>query len=139
MKRGRKTVHEFGPTVVKLDTTHARRSLTPVVPLAKLERTIFDLTVARNSHLKGADAVLLTTYAQAAARVLRPGKSKSDSDLDKLTRIMVLLGRSLRLTPQSTTDPHTVARLRRDATPNPLAEYLAERNAEQEATDDEAS
>jgi hypothetical protein len=88
-----------------IEATDARLALCPVVPLAQLERSIFNLTVTRNGHLKPADAVLLTAYARAAARVLRAGKSDSDADVEKRTRTMAMLARSLRLTPRGCSDP----------------------------------
>jgi hypothetical protein len=69
--------------------------------------------------------VLLTAFAKAAARVFKVDKYDSDADVEKRTRTMVLLGRSLRLTPQSLKDPKTAGRARRDARPNPIDEYFA--------------
>ena len=142
MKPGRKT---RSATIHPIGATDTRMALSPVVHLTQLERSIFTVTVTRNPHLKPADVVMLTAFAKAAARVLKPGRFDNVADIDKSTRVMVLLGRSLRLTPQSLTDPKTVARARRDALPNPLAEYLAERDssvtnvAVEEETDDGGS
>jgi hypothetical protein len=91
----------------------ARAALSPVVRLNQLERSIFNLTVTRNPHLRPADAVMLTAYARAAARVLR-AKSEGDAVLEKRTRTMVLLGRSLRLTAASVTCPKRAGRMARD-------------------------
>jgi hypothetical protein len=110
----------------------ARTLLAPVVPLDKLALKIFNLAVNRSPHLKLADAVLLTAYSQAAARVLQASNKASLVDVERATRVMVSLARSLRLTPRSVTDPKTVGTSRRDAQPNPLAEYLAEREEEAE-------
>jgi hypothetical protein len=103
--------------------------LSPIVRLNSLERSIFNLTFIRHPHLRPADLVLLTSFAKAAARVLKPDRLDSKADIEKSTRVMVLLGRSLRLTPMNALDPRTVGGHRRDALPNPLAEYLAERDA----------
>jgi hypothetical protein len=142
MKPGRKT--RFA-TIHPIGATDTRVALSPVVRLAQLERSIYNVTVTRNPHLKPADVVMLTAFAKAAARVLKPGRLDTAADIEKSTRIMALLARSLRLTPQSTTDPKTAARSRRDAQPNPLAEYLAERDGDirhvpnvfEEETDDD--
>jgi hypothetical protein len=110
-----------------------RTALSPVVKLNVLERSIFNLTVTRHKHLKPADVVLVTAFAQSAARVL------SGRRPDRDTRTMVLLSRALRLAPMNALEPRTVARARRDAeSNNPLAEYLAER-AEQEPEDAETA
>jgi hypothetical protein len=123
--------------------TDRQTPLTPIVRLNSLERSIFNLTVTRHRHLKPADVVLVTSFAKAAARVLKPSRLEDAAAIEKATRIMVLIARSLRLTPMNALDPRTVGGHRRDALPNPLAEYLAERDAdiahanEQEETDDE--
>jgi hypothetical protein len=138
MKRGRPG--SSFTNVRQLPGTDRRTVLSPIVRLNPLERSIFNLTITRHPHLKPADVVLVTSFAKAAARVLKPDRLDSKADIEKSTRVMVLLGRSLRLTPMTTLEPRTVARSHRDALPNPLAEYLAERDAEtieEEADDNE--
>lgn len=133
MKPGRK--NRFA-NVHQLVTTPARPPLTPVVKLTSLERSIFNLTVTRHGHLKPADVVLVTAFAKAAARVFKMSGGHI-ADVEKATRLMVLLGRSLRLTPMTSLDPRTVGAARRDAAPNPIAEYLAGRDQEEATTDDD--
>jgi hypothetical protein len=124
MTAARKTLHPIG-------AIDQRSALSPVVRLNQLERSIFNLTVTRSPHLRPADAVMLTAYARAAARVLRAdNKADGDADLEKRTRVMALLARSLRLTPQSAADAKTVGRRRRDARPSPIEEFLAEHDAD---------
>lgn len=98
--------------------------MSPVVRLNELERSLFNRTVASNPHLRPADMLLTTAYAQQAARVLR-GR-KDDAGLEKAMRALVLLGRSLRLTAQSVVEPKTAGRARRDAQPSPIDQYFAE-------------
>jgi hypothetical protein len=119
-----------------LSATDERTALSPVIRLSQLERSIFNLTVTRNPHLRPADVVMVTTYARAAARVLKADKFTDDALLEKRTRTMVLLGRSLRLTPQSMTDPKTAGRSRRDAQPSPLDEYFANHPDDDDDDDD---
>jgi hypothetical protein len=114
-----------GPKLRAINPTDVSTALSPVAPLTNPERSIFNLTVSRHPHLKLGDAVLLTAYARAAARVLRAGKGVSDADLERRVRIMAQLARSLRLTPQSCIEPKTVGRMRRDAKPNPVDEFFA--------------
>jgi hypothetical protein len=124
MTAARKTLHPIG-------ATDHRSALSPIVRLNQLERSIFNLTVTRSPHLRPADAVMLTAYARAAARVLRANnKADGDAALEKRTRVMALLARSLRLTPQSAADAKTVGRSRRDAQLKPLDEFLAEYEAD---------
>jgi hypothetical protein len=137
MKRGRPgsfaNFHPIGGEAL-------RAPLSPVVKLTTLERSIFNLTVTRHPHLKPKDVVLVTAFARAAARVLKMSGNQP-AELEKATRTMVLLGRSLRLTPMNALEPRTVARSHRDAMPDPLGEYLADREAEaierEEAKDDD--
>jgi hypothetical protein len=141
MKRGRPNsfanIHPIGGKA-------PRMPLSPVVKLTTLERSIFNITVTRHPHLKPKDVVLVTTFAKAAARVLKMSGNQP-AELEKATRTMVLLSRALRLAPMNALDPITVARSHRDALPNPLAEYLAERGSstgenstvEEETDDDE--
>jgi hypothetical protein len=112
--------------------------LSPVVKLTTLERSIFNITVTRHPHLKPKDVVLVTTFAKAAARVLKMSGNQP-AELEKATRTMVLLSRALRLAPMNALDPITVGRSNRDTLPSPISEYLAERDAEtvEEETDDE--
>ncbi len=56
--------------------------------------------------------------------MVRPGKN--DSGLEKATRALIALGRSLRLTAQSVVDLKTAGRMRRDARISPLDAFLAE-------------
>jgi hypothetical protein len=124
-------------SVVRPASTATSTPLSPVVRIAQLEQSIFNLTVTRHTHLKPADSVLVTAYARAAALVLK--LSGSPADLEKATRTMVLLGRSLRLTPQAAVSAKVAGRMRRDAQPSPLDEYFLRRDAEkqqEESNDD---
>jgi hypothetical protein len=98
--------------------TGPQTPLSPVTPLDDLERSIFDATVLHHPHLRAADVVILTAFAQSAARVFgarAKGRARARDVAaahDRDVRSMLALARSLRLTPQSCQEPKTVGRLR---------------------------
>jgi hypothetical protein len=109
--RGRKSA---AARLVEIDTSKLRPKLTPTARLSQVEQTVFDLATRANRHLVPGDAVLLTAFAQAAARTFKASKGKDTAGWERSARVMTLLARSLRLTPQSAVDPQKLARQRRD-------------------------
>lgn len=75
------------------DATDVRSAMTPAARLSKRALSVFNLTVARHKHLRPADCVLLTVYAQTAARVL--SARADDKQLEKMSRLLIAYGRAL--------------------------------------------
>jgi hypothetical protein len=75
--------------------TDTRSAMIPVARLSTAARNIFNLTISRHEHLRPSDCVLLTAYAQTAARVLQAKGDDDERQLDKLGRLMITYGRAL--------------------------------------------
>jgi hypothetical protein len=112
--RGRKSAAAMATKLVAIDATKLRPRLTATARLSQVEQTVFDLVARQNRHLVPGDAVLLTAFSQAAARTFKASKGKDAAGWERSARVMTLLARSLRLTPQSVADPQKLARQRRD-------------------------
>jgi hypothetical protein len=107
MKPGRPSAASL--TVVPIDASRTRPKLIPLKRLNIRQRQTFNLVCAENPHLRPTDAPLVTAYSLVVARFL----SVSDvGDMEKLSRTIMALARTLRLTPQSRCDPKTVGRAR---------------------------
>lgn len=69
---------------------HARRSaITPIAPLTKAERTIFDSMVAQHPHLSPGDAVLLTVFAQTAVQTTKLAKGRDAAEWERVARVLL--------------------------------------------------
>ena len=75
---------------------------------------MFTEWAAANPHLTASDAPMLAAFAQAASKTHKAGRQKDISAFERAARLMMALGRTLRLTPQATTHPLTVGRRRND-------------------------
>jgi predicted nucleic acid-binding protein len=84
------------------------------LPLSREERTYFDHIARANLHLKQLDAPLLMLFAASVVRAMKK-RRESDETFEKEVRAALALARSLRLTPQSTTEAKTAARRRAEA------------------------
>jgi hypothetical protein len=112
--------------LIQPGATRPRLALSPVARLTQPELNLFNLTVTQNVHLKPRDALLLTLYVQAAARLLR-GSKDAAGDREKATRTVIALARSLRLTAHSLTDARTTARQHKNAhEPSPIDQFFAD-------------
>ena len=111
MQRGRKSL---ASTVVQLATTEARPRLTAPAFLTASEASMFNAWAAANPHLTASDAPMLAAFAQAASKTHKAGRQKDISAFERAARLMMALGRTLRLTPQATTHPLTVGHRRND-------------------------
>jgi hypothetical protein len=122
MQPGRKSA---AATVVKLAATGTASRLTPPSFLATGERLLFAEIASANPHLTVTDASVLAIYVQATAKTAKLGKKSDVSAWEKAARLTMALARSLRLTPQSSIEPRTVGKHRRDVRPSPLDQYMA--------------
>jgi hypothetical protein len=111
MQRSRKS---FASTIVPLDVTGSRPKLSPPSILSTVEQTLFTELANGNPHLAAPDAALLAGYVQALNRMHCLAKKTDIISWEKAARVAMALGRSLRLTPQSTVRPETVGRQRAD-------------------------
>jgi hypothetical protein len=101
--------------VVQLDASKSRPKITPIGSLTRNERRVFDHTVRENGHLKRADIPMLELFAIACCRTAAAKHIKGVKGTqawEREARTALALGRSLRVTPQSTTEPKTAARRR---------------------------
>ena len=111
IQRGRRSAASRA-VLLAIDGKRQRVRIEPVASLSKVERSVFDLAVAENSHFVPSDAILLTAYARAMGYFL---KAKQDTaSWAAAARTAVMLARALRLTPRSTTDPDALGRKRSD-------------------------
>ena len=108
MQPGRRSA---ASNVLPLNASQPRPKLTPIGPLTKGERRVFDHTARENAHLKRADIPMLELYATAYCRAVA-NKRKGAQAWEREARVMMALGTKLRLTPQATTEPRTAARRR---------------------------
>lgn len=104
-------------SVVQPATNGPRPRLIPPSSLTKAERAIFTSIAATARHLTETDTVLLAAYATAVAKTARLGKGKDTADWERSARVMAMLATKLRLTPQATASPQTIARQRKNALP----------------------
>src|SRR5215510_7996452 len=112
MQPGRKS---SAAHVVPLPATTSRTVLTPIgSTLTKEERVFFDFIARRNHHLKPIDVPMLMLYAASIVRTMKARHEDSET-FEKEARAVLALARSLRLTPQATTEPKTAARRRAEA------------------------
>ncbi len=111
MQRGRRS---SAANIVPLTITTPRPKLTPPTPLSSAEKLIFIATAAQHPHLTAGDTVLLVAFAQAAVRTFKLSKSKNTDEWEKSLRALLSVATKLRLTPQSTHDPQTLGRQRRN-------------------------
>lgn len=114
MKRGRKTSID---NIVPLRPTWQRPKLSPSTSLGR-EKDIFDLVLAENQHLTPLDMRMLIAFAQASAKTFKLSKRQNVQSWERSARIMAMLATRLRITPQSTATPQTLARPRRDRPPD---------------------
>jgi hypothetical protein len=105
MKPGRRSQADL--TVVPIDASRSRPSLTPICQLKSDERRIFDLVARENVHLTPLDTPMLTGFVRASAGML---KADSVEDFEKLSRVALSFATRLRLTPQSRMHPRSLAR-----------------------------
>ena len=129
---GRKSATEA--SVVRLATTGHRPKLSPPSSLTKDERSIFNLIVSENRHLTPTDMPMVAAFAQASVKVFELAKKDDVQEWERACRIQAMYATKLRLTPQSTQDPQTLGRRRKDYQPSPLDEFLAN---EDDADDDQ--
>jgi hypothetical protein len=112
MQPGRKS---SAANIVPLPATSPRTVLTPVgLPLTKEERLYFDHVARSHHHLKPIDVPVLMLFAASIVRAMK-ARRQDDETFEKEARAALALARSLRLTPQSTTEPKTAARRRAEA------------------------
>lgn len=118
-QRGRKSI----ANLVALDVTGSPPRLTPPPSLSEPERKIFAATVAACDHLRPSDLPLLCRYVEVVALsdhaaerlrtdVMKCRPSQWLATQERLVKLMVVLGRQLRLSPisRSSSDPKTLAR-----------------------------
>jgi hypothetical protein len=113
MQRGRKSIASRLAVAARCDNP-VRAEPCPGGSLNKREKQIFVLTYKDNPHLRDCDAPMVTCFAVAAARMETASKIKDVADIEKLVRATLALGRSLRITQQSRTNPKTLSRQMRD-------------------------
>jgi hypothetical protein len=75
--------------------TGTSSAMIPVARLSKPALSIFDHAVTLHKHLRPCDTVLLTAYARTAAQFL--AAKPDDREHEKLGRLLIALGRSLRI------------------------------------------
>jgi hypothetical protein len=125
MQRGRKSIASRLAIAARSHNLVTARPV-PDGSLNKREKQIFVLTYKDNPHLRDCDSPLVTCFAVAAARMEGASKIKDVADIERLVRATLALGRSLRITQQSRTDPKTLSRQVRDQVKNtgcwPLAD-----------------
>jgi hypothetical protein len=102
-------------SVIKLTSTGSRSRLTAPEFLSSDDRELFVALASDNPHLTRTDAPLLAIYVQAMGRCARLGQRGKVDDWTKAMRAVGMLATKLRLTPQSTSDPQTLGRRRKDA------------------------
>jgi|SRR5215510_7663939 len=108
MQRGRKSA----ASVVSLAATTSRPPLIPIGSrLTEDEQLIFDHTAKTNPHLKPSDSPMLALYAASIVRAMK-ARRRDDETFEKESRCALAIGRSLRVTPQSTVEPRSAARAR---------------------------
>jgi hypothetical protein len=118
-QRGRRSI----ANLAALNVTGAPPRLTPPPSLSDAERKIFAATVASCDHLRASDLPLLCRYVEVvalsdhAAERLRADVMKGRASpwlatQERLTKLLIALGRQLRLSPLSraSSDPKTLAR-----------------------------
>lgn len=108
---GRRSQAELN--IVSLAPTAARPKLTAPEFLTTAERSLFTEIAAANAHLTTGDAMLLGLYVQGLTRVQK-AKRTDIAAWEKAVRVVLSLATKLRLTPQSSTDPQTLGRRRKD-------------------------
>src|SRR3954454_11107830 len=110
MKPGRPS--QASLNVVPMDQNRRRLKASPVYPLTKPQRKVFNETYMKHEHLTPADSVLIGTYSIVVAKLdaIKQASNVKVADLDKLSRLIVSLSRALRLAPQSRVDPKTLSR-----------------------------
>ena len=111
MKPGRKGSFD---SIVPIDAKSTRSRPTAPSSLTKAEAATFNELAAVNRHLTQTDAPLLAAFAQAVAKASKLAKAQDVQSWERACRVMLALARSLRLTPQSTTDPQAIGRRRLD-------------------------
>jgi hypothetical protein len=89
------------------------------------EKTLFIELAALNAHLTASDTPMLAAYVQAITKTHRLAWQKDVAAWERCARVAMAMARSLRLTAISGTHPERLSRQRRDARPNPVDEYLA--------------
>jgi len=108
-QRGRKSPDN----VVSLIVDGSPRRINAPAYLSKPERMLFDQIVnaCAPAHFALADVTLLASYVQASLiaqdTARDPGKV---TEWEKAVRVQAMLATKLRLSPQSRTDPKTIAR-----------------------------
>jgi hypothetical protein len=106
-QRGRKSADQLALRVIDAP----RPSLEPPPSLTKPERLLFSELAANAPHLTLSDAPLLASYVQATLMSRRSARDPARIDTwEKSTRLQAALATKLRLSPQSRTDPKSVAR-----------------------------
>ena len=86
--------------------------LTAPAGLNTKERVLFEQLVHTTSprHFRASDVSLLVAFVQAIAVAQAGPRFKQGAEWEKATRMMASLATRLRLTPQSRSDPKTIAR-----------------------------
>ena len=118
-QRGRKSIGNLAA----LNVTGSPPRLTPPSSLSDPERKIFAATVAACDHLRAPDLPLLCRYAETVAlsnhaaerlrvNVMKGRPSQWLATQERLVKLLISLGRQLRLSPisRSSSDPKTLAR-----------------------------
>jgi hypothetical protein len=98
--------------ILPIDSTRAGSRLIPPAFLKSDERSMFMALAAQDRHLTRTDEPLLATYVQAIGKTSRLAQHKDVGPWERAARVLIALARSLRLTPQSTTDPQAIGRRR---------------------------
>jgi hypothetical protein len=113
-------------SVVRSIGTGAKPKLSPTEPLSASQQATFRAVLAHNPHLNSADMPLLTLYVLSLSKAARLAKGKDDVlSFERASRLALTVGTKLRITPQSTRDPQTLGRRRKDTRPNVIDEILA--------------
>jgi hypothetical protein len=85
--------------------------------LTKEQRVLFNEIVTSHRHLKAGDAPMVVSFVEARLITARLAKGKNIADWEKAARVMASLATKLRLTPQSSVDPHALSRKREQQMP----------------------
>lgn len=136
LRPGRKSA---ASKVVRLAATGTRSRPTPPSCLTKAEASLFNEIALANRHLTVSDASILTSFVQATLLARRLGRSTREDDVllwERVAKVQLALGRSLRLTVNSTTHPDKLGRARQDRELSPIDAYFARRQEDSDADND---
>jgi hypothetical protein len=113
-QRGRRSAEALA-----INVSRAPSRLTAPSSLNAKERAQFEALIDASDpkHFRKSDIPLLVSLAQAALLSHKLGRDPDRiGEWEKVTRVQAMLATKLRLTPQSRTDPKTVARMQQNGT-----------------------